>query len=100
VPSSRLTIDFDRVEVAWDEKPVPKLTRTEWNLMVYLSACPGHIKSRAQILEVVWKDQGLESYDRCVDTAIKRLKNKFKQVDPEFSMICSRYGFGYYWRDH
>ena len=35
--------------------------------------------------------------DRTIDSHVKRIRKKFKKVDPEFSAIETRYGSGYRW---
>ena len=37
--------------------------------------------------------------DRTIDSHVKRIRKKFKKVDPEFSAIETRYGSGYRWND-
>ncbi len=37
--------------------------------------------------------------DRTIDSHIKRLRKKFKAVDPEFAQIETLYGVGYRYRD-
>ena len=35
--------------------------------------------------------------DRTIDSHVKRIRKKFKKVDPDFSAIETRYGSGYRW---
>ena len=37
--------------------------------------------------------------DRTIDSHIKRLRKKFRQYDPLFDQIRTRYGLGYSWRE-
>ena len=37
--------------------------------------------------------------DRTIDSHVKRIRKKFKKVDPDFSAIETRYGSGYRWRE-
>jgi two-component system response regulator ChvI len=37
--------------------------------------------------------------DRTVDSHIKRLRRKFKEVDPDFAAIETLYGMGYCYRE-
>jgi two-component system response regulator ChvI len=38
--------------------------------------------------------------DRTIDSHIKRLRKKFKVVDPEFNQIETLYGVGYRYREN
>jgi two-component system response regulator ChvI len=35
--------------------------------------------------------------DRTIDSHVKRIRKKFKKIDPKFSAIETRYGSGYRW---
>jgi two-component system response regulator ChvI len=52
------------------------------------------VKSRDQLLDAAYGDGGFVD-DRTIDSHIKRLRKKFKAVDPDFGDIETLYGVGY-----
>lgn len=83
-----LIIDFKRCDVKLNGAPV-ELSRTEYELLVYLAENRGNVLSREQIINRVW---GAAYYGdfRVVDTNVKRLRAKL-----ESRFILTRRGFGY-----
>ena len=88
-----LSMDAKRHQVTWRGEPVT-LTQTEFLLLQALALRPGHVKTRAQLLDVAYRDQ-LSVEDRTIDSHIKRLRMKIRRVDPAFSAIETLYGIGY-----
>lgn len=70
-----------------------QLTRYEMLLLQALLAKPGRIFSRAQLMDLVWSDA--ETFDRTVDTHIKTLRSKLKEIDPVSDPIATHRGLGY-----
>ncbi len=70
------------------------LTRYEYRLLQTLLEQPERIFSREQILERVWNEPG-ESLDRVVDTHIKTIRAKLRDVDSENDPIKTHRGMGY-----
>lgn len=93
----RLRLDPARHQVTWDEKPV-SLTVTEFLIIEALASRPGVIKSRNQLMDAAYSDDVFVD-DRTIDSHIKRLRRKFRAVDPEFSAIDTLYGAGYAYTD-
>ena len=93
----RLTIDPSRHQVTWDGKPV-SLTVTEFLILEALARHPGVVKTRNQLMDAAYSDDVFVD-DRTVDSHIKRLRRKFRQVDPEFGAIETLYGAGYSFTD-
>ncbi len=89
----RLVMDPLRHQVSWDERPVA-LTVTEFLLLEALASRPGVIKSRNQLMDAAYSDDVFVD-DRTIDSHIKRLRRKFRNVDPLFSAIETLYGAGY-----
>jgi two-component system, OmpR family, catabolic regulation response regulator CreB len=58
------------------------LTRYEYGLLEVLMHRPGAVLSRTQLMDRVWAD-ALESGDRTVDTHIKTLRAKLRDVDEQ-----------------
>ena len=88
-----LYMDPLRHAVAWQDVDV-SLTVTEFLLLQALAQRPGFVKSRDQLMDVAYDDQVYVD-DRTIDSHIKRLRKKLRQVDPEFSAIETLYGIGY-----
>ena len=55
---------------------------------------PGVVRSRNALMDAAYDDQVYVD-DRTIDSHIKRLRKKFKQVDDDFEMIETLYGVGY-----
>jgi two-component system response regulator ChvI len=88
-----LSMDPLRHAVTWQGADV-SLTVTEFLLLQALAQRPGFVKSRDQLMDVAYDDQVYVD-DRTIDSHIKRLRKKFRAVDPEFSAIETLYGIGY-----
>tara|TARA_B100001179_G_scaffold214040_1_gene183110 strand:- start:540 stop:1325 length:786 start_codon:yes stop_codon:yes gene_type:complete len=93
----RLTMDPARHQVTWDGRPV-SLTVTEFLLLEALALRPGVIKSRNQLMDAAYPDDVFVD-DRTVDSHIKRMRRKFRQVDSSFGAIETLYGAGYSFSD-
>ena len=89
----RLEMDPARHRVHWDGKNVA-LTVTEFMILEALAFRPDVVKSRNQLMDVAYQDDVYVD-DRTIDSHIKRLRRKFRQVDPEFDAIETLYGAGY-----
>ncbi len=93
----RLTLDSARHDCLWDGRPV-KLTVTEFLLLQSLAQRPGFVKSRDNKIDPAYDEQVYVD-DRTIDSHIKRMRRKFRQVDPEFDAIETLYGVGYRYRE-
>lgn len=93
----RLEMDPARHNVAWDGTPV-SLTVTEFLILEALASRPGVIRSRNQLMDAAYDDDIFVD-DRTIDSHIKRLRRKFRAVDPEFAGIETLYGAGYSFTD-
>jgi two-component system catabolic regulation response regulator CreB len=70
------------------------LTRYEYLLLKTLLAEPGRVFSRQQLMERVWRDAE-DSFDRTVDTHVKTLRAKLRDIDPNAQPIQTHRGLGY-----
>jgi two-component system, OmpR family, response regulator ChvI len=70
------------------------LTVTEFMILEALAQRPGVVKSRNQLMDAAYQDDVYVD-DRTVDSHIKRLRRKFRQVAPDFDGIDTLYGAGY-----
>lgn len=93
----KLLMDPARHECTWDGKPV-KLTVTEFLLLQALAQRPGFVKSRDNLMDAAYDDQVYVD-DRTIDSHVKRMRKKFRVVDPEFDAIETLYGVGYRYRE-
>ncbi len=74
------------------------LTRYEYGLLAALLERPGAVLSRAQLMDKVWGD-ALESGDRTVDTHVKTVRAKLREIDETADPIRTLRGLGYAIRD-
>lgn len=97
IQRGRLSMDPARHQVSWQGKPV-SLTVTEFLILEALAMRPGVIKNRNQLMDAAYSDDVFVD-DRTIDSHIKRLRRKFRSVDPQFSGIETLYGAGYSFSD-
>ena len=93
----QLVLDPGRHICTWKGKPVD-LTVTEFLLLKSLATRPGHVKNRDQLIDSAY-GESIYVDDRTIDSHIKRLRKKFREVDDEFAQIETLYGVGYRYRD-
>ncbi|MYN07078.1 two-component system response regulator CreB [Pseudoduganella aquatica] len=70
------------------------LTRYEYLLLKTLIEHPGHVLSRAQLMDRVWTGAA-DTLDRTVDAHVKSLRAKLRAVSPENEPIQTHRGLGY-----
>jgi len=92
-----LVLDGGRHLCSWKGEPV-QLTVTEFLLLKALATRPGHVKNRDQLMDSAYGEH-IYVDDRTIDSHIKRLRKKFKVIDPEFNQIETLYGVGYRYRE-
>ncbi len=92
-----LTLDPMRHACTWKGQQVV-LTVTEFLILEALAQRPGFVKSRDQLMDAAYDDQVYVD-DRTIDSHIKRVRKKFRQVDKEFDSIETLYGVGYKYKD-
>lgn len=93
----KLKLDSERHTCEWDGKQVT-LTVTEFLILHSLAQRPGVVKSRDALMDAAYDDQVYVD-DRTIDSHIKRLRKKFKQVDDNFDVIETLYGVGYRFKE-
>jgi two-component system response regulator ChvI len=93
----RLSMDPARHRVTWGGVNVT-LTVTEFLILETLAQRPGIVKTRNQLMDAAYQDD-IYVDDRTIDSHIKRVRRKFRQVDPEFDAIETLYGAGYRFSD-
>lgn len=93
----KLAMDPARHHVLWAGKSVT-LTVTEFMILEALASRPGVVRTRDQLMDAAYQDDVYVD-DRTIDSHIKRLRRKFREVDPEFAAIDTLYGAGYRFAD-
>ncbi len=99
----KLELKTDIARAFYDNKPVD-LTVTEFNIVCALAAAIDADVSYRQIYDLARgadfvAGQGEEGYRVNVRSFIKRIRQKFRTVHPEFNGIANYPGFGYRWVD-
>lgn len=92
-----LVLDQARHVCTWKGQSVD-LTVTEFLILKSLAQRPGHVKNRDQLIDQAYGEH-IYVDDRTIDSHIKRLRKKFREVDDEFAHIETLYGVGYRYRD-
>lgn len=93
IKRGKLSLNMSRYECFWDDVAI-KLTVTEFLLLESLASRPGYVKSRDQLMSAAYDDD-IYVDDRTIDSHIKRLRRKFKNLDKNFESIETLYGVGY-----
>ncbi len=97
VVRGELVLDPARHACTWKGQPVA-LTVTEFLILKSLASRPGHVKNRDQMIDAAY-GENIYVDDRTIDSHIKRLRRKFREIDPEFGHIETLYGVGYRYRE-
>lgn len=92
-----LSIDFARREVRCENRVV-ELTSTEFDLLSYLARRPGHVFSRAELLDKVWGYHH-SGYEHTVNSHINRLRTKIEKDPSQPEYVLTVWGVGYKFRD-
>jgi two-component system response regulator ChvI len=96
-----LELRFDISRAFWNGSAIG-LTLTEFRIVSHLALKPGEDVSYRELYDLVHgKDflagSGADGYRANVRTFIKRIRRKFKDLDPDFDEIHNYAGFGYRW---
>jgi len=92
-----LVLDSARHVCMWKGKKVD-LTVTEFLLIKALAQRAGHVKNRDQLMDAAY-GESIYVDDRTIDSHIKRMRKKFRAVDPDFAQIETLYGVGYKYKE-
>lgn len=93
VQTGHLAMLPDRVVALWKGHEL-RLTVSEFKLLAGLASRPGIVKSREALLNLT-HDHGEYVDDRSIDTHVKRIRSKIREIDPSFNCIEAVYGMGY-----
>lgn len=80
-------------EIFYHGKPLG-LSRYEYRMLELMIGHPGQVFSREQLMDYAW-DEPETSFDRTVDTHIKTLRSKLREIDPDSDCLQTRRGWGY-----
>jgi len=97
-----LELANDTARAQWKGERVD-LTLSEFNIVRYLAERAGQDVRYREIYDLVRgkgfvAGTGMDGYRANVRTFIKRIRQKFREVDPKFDAIENYAGFGYRWR--
>ena len=89
-----LFLDPNSMSIQWCQQPI-NLTLTEFWLIQSLARRPGHVKTYDALMQVT-----RQSYveKNTINGYVRRVRKKFKGVDPNFDMIQTVFGIGYRWK--
>ena len=88
-----LEINEDSMSIKWKSLEL-SLTLTEFWLIESMARHPGHVKTYENMMQIT-----RQSYveRNTINGYIRRIRNKFKEIDPEFKHIQTVFGVGYKW---
>jgi two-component system response regulator ChvI len=92
-----LVLDETKHTCTWKGLAV-QLTVTEFLLVKTLAQRPGMVKNRDQLIDSAY-GENIYVDDRTIDSHVKRVRKKFRQVDDDFNMIETLYGIGYRYKE-
>ena len=92
--SGGLTIDPD-ARAAWKNDQPVELTAREFDLLELLMKHPNRVYSREQLPNQVWGYEYTGEY-RTVDVHIRRLREKVEDDPASPTLLCTKWGVGYY----
>jgi two-component system, OmpR family, response regulator ChvI len=97
----RLTLQIDTSRAYWNGRQVD-LTLSEFKIVHHLAGRGGRDVSYREIYDIVRgkgfvAGTGDEGYRANVRTAVKRIRQKFRDLDDNFDQIENYPGFGYRW---
>ncbi|XDD54584.1 response regulator [Leptospira sp. WS4.C2] len=89
----KFRISLDKKLVYLNGKSL-NLSPYEYKTMELFFKWPGRIFTREEIMDNVWTEPE-DSFDRAVDTVIKNIRARFKEIENDFDPIETRRGQGY-----
>lgn len=87
------SVDAERLQIAFRGE-VLSLTRYEYRILALMVEKPGRVYSREQLMMQAWEHPE-HSMDRAVDTHIKSIRAKLRQLAPDEELIKTHRGLGY-----
>ena len=93
VDSSHFAVDTHKKQIKYFDTLL-KLSKYEYEILNLLLSKPGWVYTREKIMEMVWEEPD-ESFERTVDTHIKTLRSKLKEIKTDHDPIITHRGYGY-----
>ncbi|OIJ14627.1 DNA-binding response regulator [Anaerobacillus arseniciselenatis] len=88
-----LKFEENKLKVSYQDQALP-LTKKEYKVLVRLAKSPGRVYSREQLVQLEWDDY-YEGDARTIDTHIKNIREKLKEVGYTKQIIETVWGVGY-----
>ena len=89
-----LEINEDSMSISWQGQEL-SLTLTEFWLIESMARHPDHVKTYENMMQIT-KQSYVER--NTINGYIRRIRNKFKEIDPAFKHIQTVFGVGYKWK--
>jgi two-component system OmpR family response regulator len=89
-----ISINESRMHVLWKDRQVT-LTLTEFRILHALTRYPGHVKSHDQLMAAA----DIVVTQNAIAAHVRRIREKFRELDKNFSCIRTEYGMGYRWME-
>jgi len=86
-------IDEERYTIVYHETSLD-LSRYEFRILKILINRPGRIYSRKDLMNMAWEEPDT-SQERTVDSHIKAIRSKLKEVKPDIDPVITHRGLGY-----
>lgn len=93
VSAAGFFIDDLRFQIFFEGQPLP-LSRYEYRLLEVLIRCPGQVFSRERLMNLAWETPEM-SMERTVDTHIKTIRKKLRDIRPDEEIVITHRGIGY-----
>lgn len=91
--SAPIVVDAERFTASVNGRAIT-ITPVEFRLLSTLSAAPGRVFSRNQLMDILYLDHRVVS-DRTVDSHVKNIRRKIIEAGGEEDWLRSIYGVGY-----
>lgn len=91
--TKNFSVDQDSLVISYRGVPL-ELSRYEYRLLAVLLRRPGKVYSREELMNIAWECPEM-STERTVDTHIKTIRAKLREVFAEHDPIVTHRGFGY-----
>jgi two-component system catabolic regulation response regulator CreB len=91
--ASGFEVDAERYQIRYKGKPL-SLSRYEYRILGFLIEHPGRVYTRAQLMDHAWEEPEA-SMERTVDSHIKSIRSKLREIHPESDPIVTHRGIGY-----
>jgi len=92
-PANGFSVDQEGLRIRLNGSDL-HLSRYEFRILHTLLVHPGRVYSRTQLMDIAWEEPE-RSFDRTVDTHIKTIRQKIRQLDKDLNVIKTHRGLGY-----